>query len=505
MSELELAISRRMPWLGVLLILLILSLLIWMAQDAAPEPTATFKPAAPPRQQADSARLIEQAAALAGVLPPGASASVAVALGPDQVEVCGLGAVKADESGQPADMTVLQAPLRQAREQLLLALAQSPDEVSQAAGLLIGSVEPPAGADAELPASALPLPNAHAVPGRPVLSPPSGAASKTPTVAREALASLALATRSPQVYAFALQACAMHRQEGTCRMLSVEQWARLDPGNGAPWVQLVQDASERGDAAGVSEAMHRVAQASQVDSRVASALGLAMAKVPPTTPLVTRVGLASELMGVSFGALPSYSALSRQCSAQDLRDANRQQACAAVAEALVSRGTTLMDLLMGTAIGEWAGWPADRTQRLRDERDAMSQVLSSKVPAPRKLWGCESLQQMQLYFTDLAQLGEMAAMRKALKASPDSVAELARRHREARAAATQKAAASAPAGVAAGGGAGFGAGVNVGVNAGATAGVNAGVTAAGSLAGPATGGAAPSVPPAGLTATAVQP
>ncbi len=86
---------------------------------------------------------------------------------------------------------------------------------------------------------------------------------------RDQLARLAVGTRDPELYGLAYGICATHGREdanSACRMLSADQWARLDSGNGVPWLAVAAEAKARGDRAGVAEALHRVGRG-HVDER----------------------------------------------------------------------------------------------------------------------------------------------------------------------------------------------------------------------------------------------
>jgi hypothetical protein len=432
--------GRRVALLGVLLILLALAVLIWQAREAGiddePPPPAERSSIAPASGRPS---LVDMLSGVREPVPQAAGTQAGEASTPerprDRLEVCGLGSLKLDAAGEIEQAERLEGPLREARKRLLVALANSPDEGERAAGLYMQSFGSPPATFSSKEDPGTPEPDVEAG-----LPKPGAAAA----LARDALATLASHSRSAQVYALALNACARSPGEGACSLVSNAQWARLDPRNAAPWLQIAGDAGNRGDTAGLSEALFNVAHASVNDSRALSVLPMVMARVPADAMPFVRSALGGELLGFIFSGLPPYAAISNHCAKPALADANRQQACLAVAEVLTTRDGNLLDLVVGTAIGERSGWPAERVQALRDERDAIAEVSAKAMPQLPDLLGCDAQQRFGRYLAEVGAYGELGALRRALKQSPDGVAVLAKRNRERRALATAAAAASQP-------------------------------------------------------------
>jgi hypothetical protein len=402
--------SNRVRWLGAALILLALAALIWQASEAGrvdePPPPAVVEAEAPEARPSLNEMLASVNTAKLGVLAASASAWAAPgasAAAQDEVELCGVGRVKADEIGQPKDREPLQLAAQRARERVLPTLINSPDEVTRAAGLLLQITTELGSSDKVMPANAF---------------------------ARDALANMAVATRSPQVYAWAMTACRNERGEGMCQLLSTEQWARLEPDNAAVWLRMATDAKLRGDAAGVAEAMYRASRASKADMLWGVWPGVVLSRLPPDTPGLSQAGLAEDLVGVEAAVAFPHMVASQYCSVADVRDANRQQICAAVADVLSTKGTTLMDLGVAAAIGQRVGWSAERVKAVRDERDAIAVLQTKRSAATRGFWSCVGIDQWIRQLIDTGQLGEMAVGRRMLKASPESAATIAQRNRE---------------------------------------------------------------------------
>jgi hypothetical protein len=408
-TEEETEPRSRARWLGVLLIVLALALLVWRAWLAgfADEPPAEAVPMGSvgrPSLQEMLARI--NATRLAGeVAASAASAPARPAMAPDEAEVCGIGRVKVDETGQLKDMAPVQQAAQGLRDRLLAQLLGSGDEQQRAAGLLLQSIFSAASGDAAPPPTHL--------------------------LARDTLASMALSTRSPQVYAWAMRACQNDRLDGMCQLLKAEQWARLEPGNAIAWLQVGVDAQMRLDAAALAEAMYRVSHASRADTHWGALTGLVMSRVPSDTSVLAKGVLAEELMAIEAAVATPHLIASQFCSEADLRDANRRQTCSAVAEVFQTRGTSLTDVGLSATLGERVGWPAERVDAVRDERDAVLQVYNQRAANVRERWSCASLDQTARRLVEVSQQGEIAVMRRALKQQAEAAPVLAQRYRDA--------------------------------------------------------------------------
>lgn len=419
--------NSRARWLGVVLILVALAAAVWQAglSGVGDELQPVVVPLGPVGKPSlgemlgsvDSTRLGAQAASAAALEAAAASAPLA----PGETEICGLGRVKADDAGQPKDMAPIRLVAERARERLLPALANSTDEAARAAGLLLQSAGRARPADEACDSADCAQRNA------PVNNP--GTSLRTDLLARGALASMALNTRSPQVYAFAMAACQGQRREGVCLQLSPEQWARLDPDNAVPWLHVAADARERRDASATAEALFRVSRAARADAHWGGLTGLVLARLPAELPPLDKVALASEVLAIESALSPPFVPVSQYCAAAEVRDANRQQTCADVAEVLVNKGSSLVDVALGASIGQRVGWPAERVAALQDERDAIAQLAEQAVPAHP--WSCAALARTLNHLAAVGQHGELVTMRRALRQSPEPVAVLAGKHREA--------------------------------------------------------------------------
>ncbi len=444
-------------WGGAALTLTFLGLLVWQAFEAGP-------PGVPSKSQEGASVKISSllnpevrwsemylSSNMAKVAVPAAPVPPAraqhVVLAKDEIEVCGVGGMKVNAKGELLHPELMDNSIKNARERLVATLINSPNEVTRAAGLAFKSYQAQVvpvtascqGADCPPKATAGTSAPKQGVPAVVV---------KPLNAAREELARLAAASASPQVYAMALRACNSQPDEGSCAMLSPDQWARLDPSNAVSWMRVAEAAKKRGDAAALDEAHFRMAHASKVESHWGQLTGVAQANLPAEMPSAIKADVLIDIMGIdSAMALPSYSVASQYCSATNVRDANRQQVCAMLAEMLTTKGSNLIDLSAGTRIGERAGWSAERVAVLSEERDALMQIGNRSLPKTRNIWSCEAVQQVTQHVADLGRYGELGSLRQSLKQSGMPVASLARRYREtyAQAAAMAASAASAAA------------------------------------------------------------
>lgn len=259
---------------------------------------------------------------------------------------------------------------------------------------------------------------------------------------REALLRFATTTSDPRAYAIAFNACDRRLDpEPACRQLSAERWAQLDPGNAAPWLQILSDAFERNDVAARDEALHRVATSTHNRIGWHDLMGLIAEQLPPEDSAgVGGMFLIYEVAVTRRVPTPEYGALYSACSADAQRDANRRQVCNAAVEVLVEHGDITMDRMIGVAIGEKGGWPAERVDRIRGENLAYNNAQLEALQAPGNPLACGAAQRQITQSKRFATIGELGALREWVAASGKAPEEFVRMARDAAAAS----AASAP-------------------------------------------------------------
>ena len=332
----------------------------------------------------------------------------------DEIELCGGLWVKTKPDGNiDEDDFSLVVRLPEARARLLDELRADPSEFARAATIRLGLV----GGESPLVSSA------------------------------DMLARMGSTTQDPQVYALAFNLCAGRPNEGTCQLLSAEQWARLDPGNAAPWAFALARAVATRDISAQNEALHRIATSQRSELYYFALPGLVLEHVPSDDASIpAALTLAVEAIGVEAASvIPGYEAMTRLCKGGALRDANRRETCNAVAELLVARSDTLLQRMMGVSIGAQLGWPVERIERLRGEYTAYSEALdAANTLMPTS--GCASIRRDLETVKRRARLGESGALREWVVQSGKGPEDFIRTEREtqARRAAASASAASAP-------------------------------------------------------------
>lgn len=356
--------------------------------------------------------------------PDPALASSPDPTGADQTQVCSGAWVRVQDDGSIDQGDVRQvAELLEARERVLAVLRSDPNDLARAAALwfvLLGNDEA----------------HRHAV-IKAATSCTGADCRKQPrarpdfVTARETLARLAASSVDARTYGLAFNVCGgRERSAGACRMLSAEQWARLDPGNASPWWFILAAASERNDAAGRDEALHRIATAVHSNqSFYAIPALIANAAPPDETSKLAAWAMSIEAVGAqSSWSNPGYRHLKIACKGTALADANRRQNCGAIANLLVDHSDTLIERMLGTEIGRELGWPAQRIDQLRGEYSAH---IASQVPtgATGRRYDCPDIQRDLTLVQRHAITGEAGALRFWVARSRKTPAEFAQEER----------------------------------------------------------------------------
>jgi hypothetical protein len=339
--------------------------------------------------------------------------------GEDEVQLCG-GAwirMRADGSGDPVEVAqAVRVPETRAR--MVAKLLADPSALAQAAAMWVTMT----GAGAE------------------------------PAQLREALAHMAVSSTDPKMYGMALRVCGADAVKvGTCQMLSAGQWARLDPGNASPWLALLSEARARKERGAEDEALHRIATAKRSDDGYFAIPGLIANAAPPDdASALAAWGIAIEAIGhAAAWNLPGYQDVVGACKGLVLRDANRRQTCAAIADVLSERSDTILAQFIGFAIGRELGWPAERQDRLRGEHAAYaaSSMASGVVGESQPGVSCAGLRFDLDSVRRRADLGETGALREWVaqsgKKPEDFIREERTRQKEGLAAARAQAASEA--------------------------------------------------------------
>ncbi len=231
------------------------------------------------------------------------------------------------------------------------------------------------------------------------------------------LAVVASTSDDPAVYAQAIQACAhlpAQRQPPACSSaISLEQWARLEPGNMLPWLRLV---GERAQSA-ATEALYRASLGTFVeDYQGLAAIELDRAARSDIEQLLA-LQLSTKVL-INW-ALPSYAPLIKMCSSDAVKDANRRQVCDRNANILVSSADNILAAVVGLKIGEALGWERQSVEERRKEMQSLNGILYGDQPEETVVHlDCNQVQGKLRQIIEIAHKGEWIAGQalKSLKA-----------------------------------------------------------------------------------------
>jgi len=307
------------------------------------------------------------------------------------VDICGVGRVRLDKD-DPSGMEYVSALAQPAEARWIAALQASSDTHARVAGLVLAGPEQ-----------------------------------------AEAMAQLALQNTDPALYDFALGACARTEHAGAaCAQISPEGWAELDTDNAVPWLQVARRARLAAGPAREAAAMQRAAGAHRVDDYNFSLLADALPSLPSDMGMAEKYLLAIEAIGFEAARGASqYPEASKYCSREAVNDVRVAEECRTLANLFESHGSTMRDLVEAKAIGGRAGWSQQRVDAAMKYFAALMAEVEQTEPATAEArWSCASLSAANDYLRDLAQRGEINALRERYERSGVSVPELAQQHRD---------------------------------------------------------------------------
>jgi len=318
---------------------------------------------------------------------------------PKGVEVCGFGRVSLPADDPSALQRVPVAVRRAALQQADALMLASDDAQVHAAALLLGSRAGDGQARAHI----------------------------------ESLARLAIGSQDAVVYAIALQACKAQTADGSeCQLLSRSQWARLDPDNALPWLELAAEAQQQHASEREADAMRHAALAQRSDVGIALLPQLVDRGLGALATPLQRTLALSESWSIQAGWISAHSTQAYAYCVGDIGEAperaEREATCDALADTLARHGTSLQDMGTGLAIAAHLHGPAQPLQALQQEHDAISET--SGLQDFGQDLSCDGVARLQDWTRQLAQRGEVQTMRDALARSGRNVEQWSAQHRK---------------------------------------------------------------------------
>lgn len=343
----------------------------------------------------------------------------------EKVEVCGFGWVDANADGTVDPESLRDTPaLGDARRALVESIRESGDELGLAASLVF---------DMQAAGNREDKPWLLAFCREPRCD-ISEEGRRSILDRLERLARLAVATSDPCVYALAYRTCTFAPEQGSCALLNVGQWARLDAGNAAPWLRSLSKSAGQSDIAETNEALYRIGVGNRLDERWYAVAGLLADRAGPGDQELAAAGdLVSNALSWLDAGSPRIS-INNACSVAASADPQRRQLCDAAAAALAERSDAAVSVAVGTAIGRRIGWPDERVDAANAVREALWDASAILPPeaSPRSHFTCDELRRGLADVRQMASFGEIGFARRWLAARGKSIEPYIRRAHDSR-------------------------------------------------------------------------
>lgn len=232
---------------------------------------------------------------------------------------------------------------------------------------------------------------------------------RTPAGRIDAVAQQAAFTADPRVYAFAYGLCHGPEPTASCRMISAAGWARIDAGNGMPWLEALGQARAQGDAAGVQDAMANLASASRFDTYGFAPSGaIARLGLENEADLAAATEMFAQVLGRSAAAPVPYLALTQTCGKKAGGDELLLRQCLAISDLMFDHSDTLLARAIGGATLFLATGDTTRRDLFHAEQVAFSRHWSPGTGFSE----CKTLREQAKTVLRSAQIGEVEAQRE---------------------------------------------------------------------------------------------
>jgi hypothetical protein len=233
---------------------------------------------------------------------------------------------------------------------------------------------------------------------------------RTPAGLLDAVVQQAAGTSDARIYAFAYGLCHSGRgPPASCRSLSTAAWARIGPGNGAPWLEALGQARAQGDAAGAQDAMSHLASASRFDTYAFAPIGaIASRGLENEADLAAASEMTEQVLGQSLAPSPPYQALTQACSDKAGGNEAVLRQCLAISDVMFDHSDTLMARAVGGVTLYLAAGDASRRDLFHAEQLAFSRHWSPATGFSE----CKTLREQAKRLLRRAQIGEVEAQRE---------------------------------------------------------------------------------------------
>jgi len=242
----------------------------------------------------------------------------------------------------------------------------------------------------------------------------------TPGGRLDALVQDAVTGSDPRTYALAFGACQRSASaalidgppslvSASCAQLNAQEWARRDPGNGAPWVHALQQADTTGDQAAQREALRQLASSSRFDMRFGAGMAAVARLRMGDEDLAAQGTLVAQAVALSDFA--PFQALTMRCRDKAGGDPDRVATCESIGEVLFEHSDAMITRAIGGAIHRLATGDSSRLDLAHQEERAYG---AHWKPATG-FSPCEDARQMLKRLAHVGAVGELAAMKEELR------------------------------------------------------------------------------------------
>jgi hypothetical protein len=217
------------------------------------------------------------------------------------------------------------------------------------------------------------------------------------------LLELAESSQDAVIASWALHAC---EADEPCRKRASAIWLRIEPGNAAAWLPLLVLQPQRRE-----EVFAAVAKSERFSNHYGVMAAVTLAAMPSDIPPYVQQNLLVEALAIELGqGLSDFRSLLDLCKPAPAAGSDKQARCDAIARLLIDRSDTLVAHLIGSRIGELAGWPKAQEEARRAQAQAM--ILTISMMEFHQPMSCASVEKSRAWVRDLASKGELTTMRE---------------------------------------------------------------------------------------------